>query len=47
METWHLLLTQFAVLAYATLAGVFLAFSDFIMRALTRSPGGAELMAPR
>jgi uncharacterized membrane protein len=35
-----------AVLAYAVLGGVFLAFSDFIMRALslTRGSGGVEAM---
>jgi uncharacterized membrane protein len=44
MDPWLLTLTQFAVLAYAALGGVFLAFSDFIMRALARSPGGAEAM---
>lgn len=44
MDPWLLSLTQFAVLAYAALGGVFLAFSDFIMRALARSPGGAEAM---
>jgi uncharacterized membrane protein len=44
MDTWLLVLAQFAVLAYAALGGVFLAFSDFIMRALARSPGGAEAM---
>lgn len=38
--------THFAVLAYALVGGVFLAFSDFIMRALsvTGGPGGAEAM---
>ncbi|UWQ20082.1 DUF1772 domain-containing protein [Jannaschia sp. W003] len=44
MDPWLLVLTQFAVLAYSALGGVFLAFSDFIMRALARSPGGAEAM---
>jgi uncharacterized membrane protein len=44
MDPWLLALTQFAVLAYAALGGVFLAFSDFLMRALARSPGGAEAM---
>jgi uncharacterized membrane protein len=44
MDPWLLALTQFAVLAYAALGGVFLAFSDFIMRALARSPNGAEAM---
>lgn len=37
---------QLAVLAYALVGGVFLAFSDFIMRALslTRGTGGVEAM---
>ena len=41
-----LFLMQFAVLAYALIAGVFLAFSDFIMRslALTGGVGGVEAM---
>ncbi|MBF9041749.1 DUF1772 domain-containing protein [Rhodobacterales bacterium HKCCE4037] len=41
-----LVLLQFAILAYALVAGVFLAFSDFIMRALslTGGAGGAEAM---
>ena len=40
------LLLQFAVLAYALVAGVFLAFSDFIMRslALTGGSGGVDAM---
>ncbi|PWJ20345.1 DUF1772 domain-containing protein [Jannaschia seohaensis] len=39
-------LMQFAILAYALVAGVFLAFSDFIMRALaqTGGSGGVEAM---
>ena len=39
-------LAHLAVLAYALVAGVFLAFSDFIMRALslTDGQGGAEAM---
>ena len=44
MDPWLLTLTQLSILAYAALGGVFLAFSDFIMRALARSPGGAEAM---
>ncbi|WP_298432569.1 hypothetical protein [uncultured Jannaschia sp.] len=44
MEPWLLTLTQFAILAYAALGVVFLAFSDFIMRALARTSGGAEAM---
>ena len=40
------LLLQFAVLAYALVGGVFLAFSDFIMRSLSRTSGmgGVEAM---
>jgi uncharacterized membrane protein len=40
------IMLQFAVLAYALVAGVFLAFSDFIMRslALTGGTGGVEAM---
>ena len=39
-------LFQFAILAYALVAGVFLAFSDFVMRslALTSGKGGIEAM---
>lgn len=46
MPTWLLLLSQFSILAFAVLGGVFLAFSDFIMRALsvTSGSGGAEAM---
>ena len=46
MPFWLLLLGQFSVLAYAVLGGVFLAFSDFLMRALRETPGagGAEAM---
>lgn len=46
MSSWFFILAQFSVLAYALLAGVFLAFSDFIMRALSRTSGtgGVETM---
>jgi uncharacterized membrane protein len=46
MSPWFLLLTQFALVAYAFVGGVFLAFSDFIMRslALTGGTGGVEAM---
>ena len=40
------LLFQAAILAYALIGGVFLAFSDFIMRSLAHTPGdgGVEAM---
>ena len=46
MSTAFFFLMQFAILAYALLGGVFLAFSDFIMRslALTGGHGGVEAM---
>ncbi|HEY9038097.1 MAG TPA: anthrone oxygenase family protein [Roseovarius sp.] len=46
MATWFLLLSQVSVLTFGLLAGVFLAFSDFIMRALanTSKDGGVEAM---
>ncbi|MBO6639721.1 MAG: DUF1772 domain-containing protein [Roseitalea sp.] len=46
MSTAFHFLIQFAVLAYAFVGGVFLAFSDFIMRslALTGGRGGIEAM---
>jgi len=46
MSTWFFFLTQFSILAYALVAGVFLAFSDFIMRSLahTGGHGGVEAM---
>ncbi|MEM8580316.1 MAG: anthrone oxygenase family protein [Pseudomonadota bacterium] len=46
MSNLLFLLVQFSVLAYALVAGVFLAFSDFIMRSLasTEGNGGAEAM---
>jgi len=46
MSTAFFILVQFAILAYALVAGVFLAFSDFIMRslALTGGHGGIEAM---
>lgn len=46
MSTAFFLLMQFAILAYALVGGVFLAFSDFIMRslALTGGHGGVEAM---
>lgn len=46
MSTTLFLLMQVAILSYALVAGVFLAFSDFIMRslALTGGVGGVEAM---
>lgn len=46
MSPFYLLLMQFAVIAYALVGGVFLAFSDFIMRSLslTGGVGGVEAM---
>jgi len=46
MSTAFFFLIQFAILAYALIGGVFLAFSDFIMRslALTGGHGGVEAM---
>lgn len=46
MSTFFFILMQFAILAYALVAGVFLAFSDFIMRSLAHSGGvgGVEAM---
>ncbi len=46
MSPTFLFLMQFAVLAYAFVGGVFLAFSDFIMRSLARTDGtaGVETM---
>ncbi|MDX8351022.1 DUF1772 domain-containing protein [Cognatiyoonia sp. IB215182] len=46
MSTTFFFLIQFAILAYALVGGVFLAFSDFIMRslALTGGHGGVEAM---
>ncbi|MEO1293171.1 MAG: anthrone oxygenase family protein [Pseudomonadota bacterium] len=46
MSAWVLFLAQLAILAYALVGGVFLAFSDFIMRSLdkTSGAGGIEAM---
>ena len=46
MSTWFLFLCQFSVLAFAIVGGVFLAFSDFIMRSLDRAntPDGINVM---
>lgn len=46
MPTWFLFLCQFSILAFAIIGGVFLAFSDFIMRSLDRAnaPDGIDVM---
>jgi len=46
MPTTFFILIQLSILAYALVAGVFLAFSDFIMRslAITGGIGGVEAM---
>jgi len=46
MSLWFTLLSAASVLAYAAIGGVFLAFSDFIMRSfnLVKSQGGIEAM---
>ena len=46
MSIWILLLIQIAIVAFAFVGGVFLAFSDFIMRALGQISGigGPEAM---
>ena len=46
MSIWFVFLSQFSILAYGILAGVFLAFSDFIIRSLARTSGsgGIETM---
>ena len=46
MSTSFLFLAQFSIIAYALVGGVFLAFSDFIMRslAITGGVGGVEAM---
>jgi len=46
MPLWFLLFCTFLTIAYAMLGGVFLAFSDFIMRSLrnTSGTGGIEAM---
>ena len=46
MPIWMFIVAQGAVLAYGLLGGVFLAFSDFIMRSLSLvgGYGGVEAM---
>jgi uncharacterized membrane protein len=41
MPLWLLLICQFSILAFALLGGVFLAFSDFLMRALRKTDGAS------
>ena len=45
-QHWMLIASEFSVIAYALLAGVFLTFSDFVMRSLaaTQPAGGIEAM---
>lgn len=47
MHSLSFLLLQGAILAYAFLGGVFLAFSDFIMRALSQTEGTGGVAAMR
>lgn len=46
MSVWFMLLSAFSVLAFAAIGGIFLAFSDFIMRAfnLVKNQAGIESM---
>jgi uncharacterized membrane protein len=44
MPLWLLIAANAAVIVYAALGGLFLTFSDFLMRSLTASSGGAEAM---
>lgn len=45
-QQWMLLASEFSVIAFALVAGVFLTFSDFVMRSLaaTQAAGGIEAM---
>ena len=45
MSTTIFFLIQFAILAYALVGGVFLAFSDFVMRSLALTSGAAGVQA--
>lgn len=45
MPVWVFVLCQISVLAYAINGGVFLAFSDFIMRALAKTSGAGGIEA--
>ncbi|MEO0544961.1 MAG: anthrone oxygenase family protein [Pseudomonadota bacterium] len=46
MSALFLIIVQFAIIAYALIGGIFIAFSDFIMRSLARTSGtgGVEAM---
>ena len=46
MALWFAILCQVSVIAFGLVAGVFLAFSDFIMRSLDKAtaPAGVEVM---
>ena len=44
MSPWFYLAAQITLVAYAVVGGVFLAFSDFIMRSLSVTDSGAETM---
>ena len=45
MDTWVSFFLHATALSYAIVGGVFLAFSDFIMRALANTPGTGGLAA--
>lgn len=45
MPFWFTVLTQFSILAFAVVGGVFLAFSDFLMRSLKKSNGSSGMEA--
>lgn len=45
MSTWFFVLIQATVVAYALVGGVFLAFSDFIMRAFSKTGGDGGIDA--
>jgi len=45
MSFWFILLIQVSIVAYALVGGAFLAFSDFIMRSLSLTPGTGGLEA--
>jgi uncharacterized membrane protein len=45
MSLWFYILAQLSILAYALIGGVFLAFSDFIMRSLANTTGSGGIAA--